>query len=221
MRALLMVCLFMWASTAQAQDCPDFYRFVDFGLNGTDGAVYRGGPTLRAESFEGEPMLVPETSACLALADLAKDGHGNPIPIVTQVFYKPGLLNANIDELSVFSTGDVEAATTSNASAHKAQLAIPDAIITRGTDFVCVSAAQHSAFTCQIVSPFKINLDLVIACDNQHCTMPILAATDALAVSARWKSAAAAKGDTASAAVEMIAKTETIHDFLKPLSSAF
>lgn len=221
MRALIVFCLCLVASAAQAQNCPDFYRFVDFGLQGNDGALYRGGTTLRAESFDGEPMLLAGTSICLPIADVAKDGHGNPIPVVRQIFYDPVAINAGLEELSVFSVDDMQAATAQNAATHKQNLANTDAQITRGNDYLCVSPAAQPGFTCQIVSPFAVNLDLVIGCDAQRCVMPVMAATEKLAVSARWAIDPASAADPAATASDMISKVRQIHDFLKPLSAEF
>lgn len=219
-RIFLCICLCLMASAAQAQNCPDFFRFVDFGLEGKDGAVYRGGTTLRAESFEGEPMLLADTSTCLPISDVAKDGHGNPIPIVSQIFYDPRALNEELIELSVFVPDDIETAIADNAATHKTNLANTDAQITRGTNFICASRAAQPGFTCQIVSPYGVNLDLVIHCGAQQCVMPVLAATDRLAVSARWAVDPASLADIAATASNLIGKIRQIHDFLKPLSAA-
>lgn len=221
MRIFLGLLMCFFTGVAHAQNCPDFYRFVDFGLKGNDGAMYRGGTTLRAESFDGEPMLLADTSICLPITDVAKDGHGNPIPIVRQIFYDPAALNAGFKELSVFAPDELETAIADNAATHKANLASADAKITRGTDFICAGVAAQPGFSCQIVSPYAVSLDLVIRCDAHQCFMPVLAATEQLAISARWAIDPASLVDPAATASDMIGKVRQIHDFLKPLSVAF
>ena len=54
LRVIASVLFILFASQANAQSCPDYYRFVDFGLKGNDGVIYRGGPTFRAENLSGE-----------------------------------------------------------------------------------------------------------------------------------------------------------------------
>ena len=63
--------LLFCASVASAQSCSDFYRFVDFGLTGSEGATYRGGVVLRAEGFDGAPLLLTDQTVCCNLRDLA------------------------------------------------------------------------------------------------------------------------------------------------------
>jgi len=41
-------------TSSNAQTCPDYYRFVDFGLEDDSGVMYRGGTLLRAEGFSAD-----------------------------------------------------------------------------------------------------------------------------------------------------------------------
>lgn len=218
-RLFFLVFFAFFAHPASAQDCPAFYRFVDFGLADQTGTLYRGGPTLRAEDFNGEPLLVSAQTTCLPINDVAKDGHGNPIPVVSQIYYDPLHVGAEINELTVSRSDDIETAISQNAAAHKANLANADAAIMRGQDFLCVTGATPDALSCQLVSPFKNTLDLVVYCDGQQCSAPLIAATEHLAISALWKTDVSINNDTAEAGSAMVQTIRKIHDFLKPLSA--
>ena len=104
---LLGVFLFV-AGGAAAQSCPDFYRFVDFGLKGQDGIIYRGGTLLRAENTNREALLLTERTTCLDVTILAKDGRGNPVPVVSSINYDPAKTGLGLDELRVTSEQNVQ-----------------------------------------------------------------------------------------------------------------
>jgi hypothetical protein len=41
----------LFAGQASAQNSPDFYRFVDFGIESNDGIMHRGGPCVSRRGF--------------------------------------------------------------------------------------------------------------------------------------------------------------------------
>ena len=47
-RIIVALLLAVAAQQASAADCPPFYRFVDFGVEGPDGVLRRGGTIFRA-----------------------------------------------------------------------------------------------------------------------------------------------------------------------------
>jgi hypothetical protein len=204
------------AGFASAQSCPAFYRFVDFGLTGSDGVVYRGGTVLRAESFEGTPLLVTDRTLCRDVRDVAVDGRGNPIPVVTAVSYDPVAAGIDLRELRVAIFDDMAVAADENAQAHLAKLVAPAVTLTRGADFLC--ATLQGRLSCQVQSPFSNTAPLVVYCDAGECRMPVMAMNDALAVSAVWAIDAT---DPALIGAQTSRKAQDIHDFLVPLSAAF
>lgn len=214
---LLMLC----ATAASADDCPDFYRFVDFGIEGGDGVIYRGGPVLRAESFAGDPILLNAQTKCLPVRDISADGHGNPIPVVTAVNYDPAQTDIDLSDLRVMIAQDAEAMAEKNASAHRATLENADAMVTQGEDFLCARSKGSDDLSCQLVSPYPGNIALVVYCDASHCRMPALAITERLVVAAVWDSNADIVSAPETAGPLIIGKVQQIHDFLDPLSSAF
>ncbi len=205
---------------AYAETCPDFYRFVDFGLEGNDGVIYRGGTTLRAESFEGEPLLITAQTRCISVPEEAKDGHGNPIPVVKSINYLPEIAGLGLNEFRVSAVDDTELSANENASRHLSILEQPDTTSTRGSSFLCASSRTQGTFSCQLVSPYPGNIPLVIYCHETQCEMPVLAVNQQLQVSTSWTVPIEFSDDPASAGTMIQKKVQQIHDFLKPLSSA-
>lgn len=203
-------------SVASAQSCPEFYRFVDFGLTGSDGVTYRGGTVLRAESFDGAPLLLTEQTVCRDVRDLAVDGRGNPIPVVMGVSYDPAAAGVAVAELGVALMGDSSVAADGNAAAHLAKLGDVDVVLTRGDDFLC--AELQGRLSCQVQPPFSNTLPVVIYCHGGLCLMPVMAINATLAVRASWSSDVA---DPAAIGAQASQKAQDIHDFLVPLSAAF
>ena len=213
--------LFVFLSgQAYAETCPDFYRFVDFGLEGNDGVIYRGGTTLRAESFEGEPLLITAQTKCISVPEVAKDGHGNPIPVVKSINYLPEITGLDLNEIRVSSVDDTKLAATENAKSHVATLERPDTTSTRSSNFLCANSNANNTVSCQLVSPYPGNIALVVYCDNSQCVMPVLAVNQHLLVSARWNSSSDVLSEPETAGNMILEKVQKIHDFLKPLSAA-
>jgi hypothetical protein len=208
--------LLFCASVASAQSCPDFYRFVDFGLTGSDGVTYRGGVVLRAEGFDGAPLLLTDQTVCRDVRDLAVDGRGNPIPVVTAIRYDPQVAGVDVAELGVALFEDTAAAADENAAAHMVKLADADVILKRGDDFLC--ATLQGRLSCQVQPPFPNQAPVVAYCEKGLCQMPVIAINEYLAVNAVWNSDVA---EPAAIGADASQKARQIHDFLVPLSAAF
>ncbi len=217
----LLPILFFWlcVDLAHAQGCPDFYRFVDFGLVGNDGKTYRGGTTFRAEDFNGDALLIEEKTTCLPVSDIAKDGHGNPIPVVSSINYDPEKTGEDFDELQVSAVPDTGALATNNATSHQKRLGQDGVKITRGSDFLCASETVSKTLSCQLVSPYPGNIPLVVYCEFKTCTMPVLAINPMLHVSAQWSIENSLLLNPQSAGSKFARKVKQVHDFLKPLSA--
>ena len=217
LRAIASVVFILCASHANAQTCPDFYRFVDFGTEANDCVTYRGGLVLRAEGFDGSELLLTDQTKCTSVPEVAKDGHGNPIPVVQSINYKPQVTSIDLEELRVSKTNDTQALAEENASLHQSRIKKPDVNLTRGSDFLCVRLENE--FSCQQFSPYPGNIPLVIYCDKDQCRMPILAINEKIMASASWKFEEALLETPASANAKITKKVQQIHDFLKPLSA--
>ena len=215
-----LVVIFLAASQSSAENCPAFFRFVDFGLQGTDGTIYRGGPTLRAEGLNGQPLLLRERTTCLNVREIAKDGHGNPIPVVTSISYDPDTTEIDLNELRVVSVDDTNDAATQNAHLHRARVSAADTELTRGPNFLCARPNGSQTLSCQLESPYPGNIALVIYCDTLECRMPVLAISDKLHVSAVWPTDAAFLDTPNTAGTELSDKVQKIRDFLVPLSAS-
>ena len=220
LRAIASLLLIFCASQASAQNCPDFFRFVDFGLEGRDGAISRGGPIFRAESLSGQPLLLRDRTECLGVREVSVDGRGNPIPVVTSIQYSPEKTNIDLTELRVAVVDDTETAAEKNARIHRAGLKQSDTEITRGANFFCASFKESLEMSCQLESPYPGNIALVVYCDALQCTMPVLAIDEQILVSAVWASGGSFLSDPATAGPDIFDKIQRIHDFLGPLSSA-
>jgi len=204
---------------ARAETCPDFYRFVDFGQKGNEGTVYRGGTLLRAENFDGTMLLKLPATKCLPVQDTAKDGRGNPIPVATSIQYLPEKTAIKLTELNVSAVEDTNAAAEKNAERHRNELEQTDAIVTRGSNFLCVNNEEKNSLSCQVVSPYPGNIALVVYCDDIQCNMPVMAVDKQIAVDASWPRTSNSIGNDERAGAEIIEKSIQIHDFLKPLTS--
>lgn len=219
-RAFAFICFIVFTSQAKAENCPDFYRFVDFGLKDTDNKIYRGGTVFRAESFDGDDLLLTQHTQCITVQEISKDGHGNPIPVVKSIHYNPQKADINLEEFNVSAVQNTTITAEDNASAHKARLERDDTTTTQGSSFLCATNRQKDSLSCQLVSPYSGNIALVIYCDTAHCKMPVLAINKQLQVSASWKIEENFLNDPKIAASDMAKKVQQIYDFLKPLSAA-
>ncbi len=200
------------ASEASADSCPDRYRFVDFGLEDSDGIIRRGGTILRAFDLEGTHLLVPERTICLSVDEVARDGRGLPIPVVSSVDIDPKVTAIDLTELRLRAVKDVAAAAEANASLHHEKLAQSGTITTRGQNFLCASTNGTDDLSCQISTPYGGNVPLVIYCDAQLCEMPVMGRDEQLVGSAAWRREAA---DPGAAGIEISDKVQRIHDFLE------
>lgn len=219
LRAIAPFLFIIATGQAQAQSCPDFFRFVDFGLEARDGTLHRGGTILRAESFEGEPLLLREKTLCRAVQEVSKDGPGNPIPVVSSIDYDPAKTGIPLIELRILSVKDATAQAEENAAAHRAALDRPDTEITRGSNFLCAAQPEPGTLSCQLLSPYPGNAPLVVYCDALRCEMPGLAINTRLLARAAWTNASAGAGSAEAAGTDILSTLEQIHGFLTPLSS--
>lgn len=211
--------LMFFNAQASAQDCPDFFRFVDFGLKAADGTVHRGGPTYRAEGFDGKALLIRELTICRQVRELAVDGRGNPIPVVTSIDYDPEKTDIDLMELRLEAVDDIASETERNASGHRARLEQPNIVTTQGSNYLCASFEGSDSFSCQLVSPFGGNLALVVHCTRSACRMPVLAVKDNIAAAASWRPSEAAMKRPGAWASEIADRVQQVHGFLAPLSS--
>ncbi len=208
------------ASAAFAQSCPDFYRFVDFGLTGADGVTYRGGSVFRAEGLDGRSLLLADRTTCRLVRDIATDGHGNPIPVVASVSYKPEAIDPDLMDLHLFRVDDPYASADMHARDHRRNLAQPNGQRAQGSNFLCTLRPDPQTISCQFVSPFPNDAALVVYCDAQHCSLPQMLVTDQIVVNATWSRHETETQELETIAGEIFGKIQTIHDFLKPLSAA-
>jgi hypothetical protein len=200
------------AGHASAQDCPNRYRFVDFGLQNRDGVMRRGGTIFRAFDGQGADLLIPERSICVKVADLATDGRALPIPVVSNIWIDLEKAPTGLTGLQLKAVEDVVAAAEANAELHLAKLNQPDITITRGQSFLCASEAGTPGLSCQLLSPYGGNAPLVVYCDAQSCTMPILGRDEQLIIGSSWHRVAV---DPKAVGVEIAERVQGIHDFLE------
>jgi len=215
---LVLASLVFYCGQASADACPDFFRFVDFGLDTPDG-VTRGGPTYRAESFDGQALAIAELTVCRDALNLAVDGRGNPIPVVASINYAPEKTGIDLKELRLTGVDDVALQAEGNADDHRARLDRKTAVKSRGPDYLCARLEEPNEISCQFVSPFGGNLALVIYCDPSACRMPVLALNEKVIATAVWQPSEASLRDQEAAPLEIGDKVQQIHDFLAPLSS--
>lgn len=216
---VLIASQFNLTTPANAQSCPDYYRFVDFGLEDNKGTLYRGGTLLRTEGFSAEALLLENLTQCLDVKDVAKDGHGNPIPVVKSINYLPEIIGTELNELRVSRVKNTQELATKNAVNHQSNLKNNNNTSTKGENFVCVTQKTNSHLSCQLVSPYPGNITLVVYCDSQKCNMPVYAINKELMISASWMNSDALLNNPLRAGSEFIAKVQQIFDFLKPLSA--
>ena len=216
---LIFLPLLFPLAPASAGTCPDFFRFVDFGIEGDDGVVYRGGSLFRAEGFDGTMLLKLSHTKCLPVQETAKDGRGNPIPVVTSIHYIPELTAIDITELSVKVVNSANDLAEKNAERHRTSLKQADATVTRGENYLCANDVNKKSLSCQVVSPYPGNTALVVYCDAKQCTMPVLAVDNQIIVNAAWPRTPDSGGNGDLTGSEIIDITSQIHDFLSPLTS--
>ena len=203
MRSLVMGAAFM-AGAAQAEGCPDFYRFVDFGLDAGAGIVTRGGPIFRVESFEGE-ALQDAATICRDVYPVAADGHGNPIPVVSRLSYDPEALDLPVDRLDLWQRADSAADAMAVERRHRR-------VVARGavrSDALSLCAVEGAMTSCQVASPLGAEVPVIVICDAGRCAATSIAVHPRIALSAEWDQADAGpvSGADAAARVERIIAT--------------
>ncbi len=214
--SLLLLC----CGVANAGNCPDFFRFVDFGQTDKNGVVYRGGSFLRAENFDGTALLDIKRTECREVIETNTDGRGYPIPVVSGVYYSPDRAALDLVELRVRSLEDSHAAAEESAATHRQRLDQSDVNIARGDTFLCAGINADQSFSCQVVSPYEGNAALVIYCTTMQCEMPVMAINQQLAVSATWDREPDANDEAIEdAGVAVVNKVAEIHNFLEPITS--
>ena len=218
LKPLAAVFAILFASHASAQDCPRFYRFVDFGIEGDDGVIYRGGPAFRVEGFDGHLLVHSSGTQCLGVRDVLTDGHGNPIPVVASIDYDPARTGADLMALRVAQDDDLRTAADENAAAHRATLEQVGAVVTRSESSLCVRPEGLVDTSCQVVSPYPGDTPLLVYCDAVICRMAVMALVDDIFAAAEWASGPSFTG--AMAGFEIAKRVKAIHDFLTPLSAS-
>ncbi|WP_341367070.1 hypothetical protein [Yoonia sp. BS5-3] len=218
MKATLLIILFCAAPLpALAEDCPDYYRFVDFGQKGADGVTYRGGPILRAESLAGSPLLIDGQTQCVTVPSRASDGHGNPIPVVTSITYDPARTGLDLTELRISHSDNAATAASQSADLHRAILAAGHAVQTRGPDYLCAADIASRAFSCQVASPYDSAYDLVIYCDETGCRAPAIALQNDLVATVGWPAMTGPDPAPQSSAETLITQVQELVSFLATL----
>ena len=215
---LLGVFLFV-AGGAAAQSCPDFYRFVDFGLKGQDGIIYRGGTLLRAENTNREALLLTERTTCLDVTILAKDGRGNPVPVVSSINYDPAKTGLDLDELQVASEQNVQIVAEGLAEKHRDYVARAGNKRFQGAQYLCVPVST-SEVSCQIVSPFEGTIPLIATCVVGECVLPAFGINAQLMVRASWSVAPSMMSDPMRVGEDVSKMVQQIYGFLAPLSAS-
>lgn len=198
-----------------AAECPDFYRFVDFGLQDADGTLYRGGPVFRAEDFDGTPLLFTRSTICADVADLAKDGRGNPIPVVTRIAYDRRETDPALGWIEVAASADAIAVANSFAGLHQDRLGQDGITQVRGDNYLCAVASVVN-LSCQIASPYPNDAPVVVYCEDGQCLTFGMAMTDRLLIAASWPMGVQSAQWQAE---DIAARISGIAAFLAPISS--
>ena len=199
------------ANHAQAESCPSFYRFVDFGLTDRDGIIRRGGPIFRAFDVSGTHLLDPKGTTCRDVDDLAKDGRALDVPIVSALKFDAETANIDFLSLGLDWKDDAVAFSKDSATVHQERLTLLDAIIDKGTNYLCVNPVQSSDISCQIVSRFEGGNAPVIYCDDFQCEMPAMIFDKQIVISANW---IRSKNNGLDVIDEIFEKMQEMYDFL-------
>ena len=210
--ALLLALL---ATQAQADVCPDRYRFVDFGTTDREGILRRGGTVIRAFDTQNTHLLKRESVTCLEVEENAVDGRALKIPVVSTIEIDTSIAKLDLLSLRIGVIDDAVAAAEQNAAPHQAALA--QASITKSNSYVCALFADTTTTSCQHVSPYLANAPLVSYCNGQTCEMPALALNDGIYITTSWAQSAQSPDALGQ---EISAKLSLVQAFLKPHISA-
>lgn len=219
LRIITAVFLALGAGHASAQACPDFFRFVDFGLQDPEGRFLRGGPLYRAESLTGRTLLLMDETECRDVSDIARDGHGNPVPVVTRAVYDVEKSDVDVNHLSVVFSDDTRAAAASNSQVHRKRLGSANATQIKTDRSLCAKTKHQRDISCQVVPPYPGNIDLVVYCKATLCNMPVLAVSETIQISAKWEVATPFWNASDTAGDAILDKIDAIVAFFAPLSS--
>lgn len=218
-RVIFSCFMLLFVSQASAQNCPAFFRFVDFGLENKTGQFFRGGPIFRLESLNGATLLAQGETRCRDVRDIAKDGHGNPIPVVTSFAYNVRKTGIDLSELRVSFRENSEASAEKDAELHRKRIADPAVASNKGASSLCANPPDTQVMSCQLVSPYPGNTVLIVYCEQMFCRMPVLAINAHISVSATWTVHETFWTETEKVGDALRAKVQSIHDFLQPLMS--
>jgi hypothetical protein len=201
----------LFTTQAHAGGCPDFFRFVDFGLQDQSGDIHRGGLLFRAFNSEGEHLLRSQGTDCRAVDFLAKDGRALEIPVVSRINVDPALAALDINTLHLTAVSSSFELAEANAASHRAGLTTTGAEITKGANFLCVGTKSSPDLSCQVASPYANDAALVVYCDAMQCEMPVLARDAEVSVSATWDRSSM---DALQTGVNATNRIQQIYDFL-------
>ncbi len=195
-----------------AQSCPDYYRFVEFGLEDRDGVIRRGGPVFRAVSLANRNQLLAERTVCRKVASLATDGHGHPIPVVTFAAYDPAKIDIGVTALALTFMNDLgmaEKMAEKIATPH-VQAVAQAGPAARGEAYLCATGPADGRLSCQVVSPYAGRPAPVVYCTAKTCEMPFLQVDAWVSANAAWP-----RGDTDPDAtgLESLEMVQRLHDF--------
>lgn len=203
------------AGNVRAQSCPEYFRFVDFGLMDADEKLHSGGATFKVKR-EGMPLFENGSVVCRDIAPVFTDGHNQPIPLVTSFKYEPTLVARNLTDLSITrATNTLVNDVPTVAQRHRKARNKAGVDVMKGSDFLCVTgeAASPRTISCEVVNPFDTTTSFFVACTGKTCAMSGMAIDDAIMVSGGWSSSEnASEKATGEVASEIAGK---IHTFIK------
>jgi len=215
----LSLALLFGGVEARADACPDSYRFVDFGLQDQQGSFLRGGPLYRAVDLSNRALLKTEKTVCRAVPALSTDGHGIPIPVVTHVVYDTQKMDFDLSLLAVSFADDARDKASQNAQTHREQISASLGKQFTGPDSLCLLSEDGLFISCQLVSPYPGNSDLVVYCDAESCRMPVLAVAPQIFISASWDGTARHLVAPENAGSALLERARSIKALLDPLTS--
>lgn len=200
--------LALMTTNVVAQSCPDYYRFVEFGLEDREGIIRRGGPVFRAVSLANRDQLLPQRTMCRDIALLATDGHGHAIPVVTSAAYDPSKIGIGVTSLALSYVDD--SASAEDIAAPHLQAVAKAGPAARGDAFLCATGTAEGSLSCQVVSPYTGLPPPVIYCTASDCEMPFMQIDARVSASATWPRDGDAPDETALEILEMV---QRLHDF--------
>lgn len=216
-QSLITFWLLLCAGQVAAFDCPDYYRFVDFGLEDSTGTLNAGGPRVRVEGFDGIGLLKWETATCLDLPFMRRDGFGNIIPVVEGITFDRGVLPVAVFALHLRRQPDIAARAEGSAAPHRTQVAAPQAKVTQGEAFLCVQWGNGRNVSCQFPALDRENLPLIVICGSEVCDLPVLHVGSGLEISATWPAPDDVVANPQSVAPQLYQRVRDIKAFIDTL----